>query len=76
LVLEPNRCGVWVPACAGTTLSVLQVHPQNDFPVRLSDHPLNAPRDATDGQFASAERSGVCSAICLSLCSARRAECR
>ncbi len=30
-VTEPNRCGVWVPAFAGTTLFELQIHRQNKF---------------------------------------------
>ncbi|MGB3865214.1 MAG: hypothetical protein WBA29_06240, partial [Xanthobacteraceae bacterium] len=34
--MEPNRCGVWVPACAGTTLFELQIRAQKADTVHLS----------------------------------------
>jgi hypothetical protein len=37
--MEPNRCGVWVPAFAGTTFFVLRVGPENEIPIRLSEPP-------------------------------------
>jgi hypothetical protein len=35
-VMEPSRCGVWVPACAGTTIFVLKISAQREFPIRYS----------------------------------------
>jgi hypothetical protein len=33
-LMEPDRCGVWVPACAGTTILMSQIRPQNKLAVR------------------------------------------
>jgi len=56
-MIEPNRCGVWVPACAGTTIFVLHICTSNEFPVRLSGwrlpiQPQRIMRQRADGKSA------------------------